>query len=187
MEDFEKATPEPRLTDVQELRSRARQEVRQGAVTQAYGADPEVVCELLNVALATELLCALRYKRHYFMATGLASEAVKKEFLQHAEEETDHAHRFAERIVQLGGEPDFNPATIAERSHAEYVEGSSLREMIYEDLVAERVAIQSYTEMLNFIDGKDPVTHALIRHVLAVEEEHAEDMVSLLQGLPAEH
>src|SRR5262245_23058767 len=109
--------PEPRQSHVQELRARARQEVSQGAVTRAYGADPEVVCEMLNQALATELLCMLRYQRHYFMATGLASEAVKAEFREHAGEEAEHADRFAERIVQLGGEPDFNPATISERSH----------------------------------------------------------------------
>ena len=180
-------TPEAKLSTVNDLRARARQEVSQGAVTPAYGADPEKVCELLNTALATELLCALRYKRHYYMATGMASEAVKQEFLEHANQESDHADKLAERIVQLGGEPDFNPANIAKRSHAEYVEGNSLREMIYEDLVAERIAIQSYTELVRFLHEKDPVTHALVREILAVEEEHAEDMVSLLQGLPAEH
>jgi bacterioferritin len=175
----------PMLADVKQLRERARQEVSSGAVTPAYGANPEAVCGLLNQALATELVCSLRYKRHYFMATGLASEAVKQEFLEHAQQEEEHADRLAERIVQLGGEPDFDPATLVDRAHAEYVEGSGLREMIYEDLVAERVAIQSYTEMLKYLDGKDPVSHALLREILAVEEEHAEDMVSLLQGLPA--
>ena len=179
---------EPKLTDVKELRARARQEVNQGAITPSYGADPEKVCELLNEALATELLCVLRYKRHYFMASGMASESVKGEFLEHANQESGHADKLAERIVQLGGEPDFNPANIATRSHAEYVEGSSLREMIYEDLVAERVAIQSYTEMLTYLHGKDPVTYEVVREILAVEEEHADDMVSLLQGLPtADH
>ena len=182
------ASAEPKLTDVKELRARARQEVSQGAVTPSYGADPQKVCEMLNEALATELLCVLRYKRHYFMATGMASEGVKAEFLEHANQEAGHADRLAERIVQLGGEPDFNPAHIAERSHAEYVEGGSLREMIYEDLVAERVAIQSYTEMLTYLHGRDPVTYEVVREILAVEEEHADDMVSLLQGLPtADH
>jgi bacterioferritin len=185
MDEQAKANEQPALTDKNELRARARQEVSQGAVTQSYGADPHVVCEMLNEALATELLCSLRYKRHYFMASGLASEAVKEEFLEHAKQETEHADRIAERIVQLGGEPDFNPVNIAGRSHAEYVEGNSLREMIYEDLVAERVAIQSYSEMLEFLHEKDPVTYDLVRKILATEQEHAEDMVSLLQGLPA--
>jgi bacterioferritin len=120
------------------------------------------------------------------MATGLASDAVKAEFLEHANQELGHADKIAGRIVQLGGAPDFDPATITARSHAEYVEGNSLRDMIFEDLVAERVAIQSYTEMINYLHGKDPVTHSMLRDILAVEEEHAEDMLSLLQGLPAE-
>lgn len=175
------------FTPVKQLRERARKEVESGAVTPSYGTDPEKVCELLNGALATELLCALRYKRHYYMANGLASDSVKAEFLEHANQELGHADKLAERIVQLGGEPDMNPATIAQRSHAEYVEGHSLREMIYEDLVAERIAIQSYTEMVNFMADKDPTTHHLLREILAVEEEHAEDMASLLTGLPAEH
>jgi bacterioferritin len=118
------------------------------------------------------------------MATGIASDSVKEEFLQHALQEMDHAHRLAARIVQLGGAPDFNPATLAQRSHAEYVEGVSLRDMIIEDLVAERVAIQSYTQMVQWLHGKDAVTHGIMREILAVEEEHAEDMVSLLKGLP---
>jgi bacterioferritin len=179
--------PTPQMSDVKTLRERARREVSSGAVTPAYRADAEMVCELLNQALATELVCALRYKRHYFMANGLASESVKAEFLEHAQQEEGHADRLAERIVQLGGAPDFNPDTLTARAHAEYVEGNSLREMIYEDLVAERVAIQSYTEMLNYLQNKDAVTHALIREILATEEEHAEDMVSLLQGLPEPH
>ncbi|MBK7859117.1 MAG: ferritin-like domain-containing protein [Archangiaceae bacterium] len=171
--------------DVKRMREQARKEVSSGAITPSYGADPEKVCEMLNEALATELLCALRYKRHYFMATGMASDSVKAEFKEHAEQEQEHADKLAERITQLGGEPDFNPATIAARSHAEYVEGSGLREMIYEDLVAERIAIQSYTEMLKQLENKDPTTYHVVREILSVEEEHAEDMVSLLQGLPA--
>jgi bacterioferritin len=177
------STQQPQFSDVAALRARAREQVDNGAVTASYRADPKAVIAMLQHALATELLCVLRYKRHYFMATGLASEAVKTEFLEHAQQEMGHADRIAERIVQLGGAPDFNPATIVARSHAEYVEGKTLRDMIFEDLVAERVAIQSYTEMINWLHERDPVTHAMIREVLAVEEQHAEDMLSLLQGL----
>jgi bacterioferritin len=177
-------TPERPYQDVKTMRERARQHIDAGAVTASYGADPEAVIEMLNHALATEILCSLRYRRHYFMATGIASDSVKAEFLQHAQQEMDHAHRIAARIVQLGGGPDFNPATVTERSHAEYVEGMTLRDMIIEDLVAERVAIQSYTQMVQWLHAKDAVTHALLREVLAVEEEHADDMVSLLKGLP---
>jgi bacterioferritin len=177
-------TPERPYQDVKTMRERARQHIDAGAVTASYGADPEAVIEMLNHALATEVVCSLRYRRHFFMATGIASESVKDEFLQHATQEMDHAHRLAGRIVQLGGAPDFNPATLVERSHAEYVEGSTLRDMIIEDLVAERVAIQSYTQMVQWLHDKDAVTHAMMREILAVEEEHAEDMVSLLKGLP---
>jgi len=138
---------------------------------------------LLNDALATEIVCVLRYKRHYFMAQGIASDSVKQEFLEHAGEEQEHADRIAERIVQLGGEPDLNPATLTSRSHSEYVPGKTLVDMIREDLVAERVAIESYREIVEWLHGKDPTTHRMLREILAVEEEHAEDMASLLAGM----
>ena len=138
---------------------------------------------MLNDALATEIVCVLRYKRHYFMAQGLSSESVKAEFNEHAAEEQEHADRIAERIVQLGGAPDLNPATLATRAHSEYVEATSLVEMIRENLIAERIAIESYREMVEYLDGKDPTTHRMMRDILAVEEEHAEDLNSLLQGM----
>ena len=173
------------LTDVKTLRQRARANLEEGAVTPGYGADRDTVVKILNDALATELVCVLRYKRHYFMAQGLSSESVKAEFLEHAGEEQEHADRIAERIVQLGGEPDLNPASLVTRSHSEYVEGNSLVDMIREDLVAERIAIESYREMVQYLDGKDPTSHRMMRDILAVEEEHAEDLNSLLQGLKA--
>jgi len=175
----------PRLTDVKTLRQRARANLDEGAVTQGYGADRDTVVKMLNDALATEIVCVLRYKRHYFMAQGLSSESVKDEFLEHAGEEQEHADRIAERIVQLGGEPDLNPASLAARAHSEYVEGTSLVDMIKEDLVAERIAIESYREMVEYLDGKDPTSHRMLRDIMAVEEEHAEDLSSLLQGLKA--
>ena len=173
----------PFLTDVETLRRRARSHMEEGAVTPSYGADREAVVKVLNDALATEIVCVLRYKRHYFMAQGIASDSVKKEFLEHAGEEQEHADRIAERIVQLGGEPDLNPATLTSRSHSEYVPGKTLVDMIREDLVAERVAIESYREIVEWLHGKDPTTHRMLREILAVEEEHAEDMASLLAGM----
>ena len=175
----------PRLTDVKTLRQRARANIEEGAVTPGYGADRDTVVKMLNDALATEIVCVLRYKRHYFMAQGLSSESVKDEFREHADEEQEHADRIAERIVQLGGEPDLDPATLADRAHSEYVTGTSLVDMIREDLVAERVAIESYREIVQYLDGKDPTSHRMLREILAVEEEHAEDLNSLLQGLTA--
>ncbi len=174
---------QPFLTDVKTLRERARVHMEQGAVTSNYGADAAQVCRVLNEALATEIVCVLRYRRHYFMASGLASEAIKAEFLAHAGEEQAHADEIAERIVQLGGEPDLDPATLVSRSHSEYVEGKTLRDMIQEDLVAERVAIESYREMIDWLEGKDSTTRKMLEGILAVEEEHAEDMASLLAGL----
>ena len=173
-------TATPFLTDVTALRERARQHIQDGAVTSNYGTDPQVVIELLNAALATEIVCVLRYKRHYFMAQGIASESVKQEFAQHATEEQQHADRIAERIVQLGGEPDLDPDSLTKRSHSEYVKGDSLVDMLREDLVAERVAIESYREMIDWLRGKDPTTRRMIEEILAVEEEHAEDINSLL-------
>jgi bacterioferritin len=177
------AKSRPLLTDVQTLRKRARAHMDDGAVTSNYGADPVQVCGVLNEALATEIICVLRYKRHYFMAEGVASEAVKSEFLQHANEEQAHADEIAERVVQLGGAPDLNPEGMASRSHSEYVEGTTLRDMIKEDLVAERVAIESYREIIAWLDGRDSTTRKMLEGILAMEEGHADDMSSLLKGL----
>ena len=178
MKQTSRKSPTP-ISDTQTLRKRARQHVDSGAVTAGYAADRETVLRLLNEALATELVCTLRYRRHYFMAKGLQSDAVKKEFLEHANEELQHADQIAERIVQLDGEPNFNPQGLSERSHAEYVEGATLTEMIHEDLVAERVAIESYREMIAYIGKNDPTTKRLLESILAKEEEHAEDLASL--------
>ena len=174
---------QPFLTDVKTIRERARRHIEEGAVTANYGADKDTVIRLLNEALATEIVCTLRYRRHYFMAKGLTSAAVAAEFLEHAKEEQEHADRFADRIVQLGGEPNFSPEGLSARSHAEYVEGESLIEMIREDLVAERIAIESYRDMITYIGAGDPTTRRLIEQVLAVEEEHAEDLLSLIEGM----
>lgn len=173
------------ITDRATLRQRARQHVDEGAVTASYNANREEVLKLLNEALATELVCVLRYRRHYFMAKGIASKSVADEFLEHSNEEQEHADRIAERIVQLDGEPDFCPDTLTARSHAEYVEGTSLPEMIKENLVAERIAIDSYREMVAYVGAEDPTTRRLLESILAVEEEHAEELSDLLQGLPA--
>jgi len=180
MEGNQKAGNREQLTDVKVLRDRARDHVERGAVTTDYGADRGAVIALLNEALATELVCVLRYKRHYAMAQGPHSAAAKTEFAEHAAEELGHADQIAERIVQLGGAPDYSPDGLADRSHAEYVEGTSLREMLREDLVAERVAIESYREMIAFVAGKDPTTRRMLEEILAVEEEHAEDIASLM-------
>ena len=180
------STPEavrPFLTDVQTLRKRARQAMDEGAVTSGYDADRDAVCKVLNEALATEIVCVLRYKRPYFLAEGLASDSVKQEFLEHANAEQGHADRIAERIVQLGGEPDLNPASLVGRSHAEYVEGESLVDMIREDLVAERIAIESYREIVAWLGTADSTTRRMMEEILADEEEHADDLVSLLRGL----
>ena len=170
------------LTDTETLRERARRHIGDGAVTEGYAADLDTVLKLLNQALATEIVCTLRYRRHYFMANGMNSEAVKNEFKEHADQELSHVDMIAERIVQLGGEPDFNPETLTDRSHAEYVEGETLEDMIKENLVAERIAIDSYREMIRYFGEKDPTTRRLIEGILAVEEEHAEDLSSLLRS-----
>ena len=180
---LERDTSRPFLSDVQALRQRARQAIEEGAVTQSYDADRQQVCRVLNEALATEIVCVLRYKRHYFMADGLSAESVKAEFLEHANEEQAHADRIAERIVQLGGEPDLDPKNLASRSHAEYVEGESLVDMIKEDLVAERIAIESYREIIAWLGASDTTTRRMMEEILAAEEEHADDLVSLLRGL----
>jgi bacterioferritin len=171
------------VSDIQELRRRAREHIEMGPVTSTYGADLSTVIKLLNEALATELVCTLRYKRHYFMAKGIHSQAVAEEFLEHAAEEQQHADEIAARIVQLGGAPDFNPAILAKRSHAEYVEGESLIDMIKEDLIAERIAIDSYANIVRYVGEKDPTTRRLMESVLAKEEEHAEDLSTLLQTI----
>ena len=171
------------LTDIKTLRERARAKIEEGPITEAYGADRGRVVEVLNEALATELVCYLRYKRHYFMARGIIAEAAAAEFLQHATEEQGHADQIALRIIQLQGEPNFDPDGITSRSHAEYVEGASLTDMIREDLVAERVAIESYSEIIRWLDDNDPTTRTMMESILAVEEEHANDMLSLLEDL----
>ena len=171
------------LTDTKTLRLRARQHVEEGAVTTGYAADKEAVIQLLNEALATELVCVLRYKRHYFMAKGIHSESVKPEFLAHAKEEMAHADRIAKRITELGGEPNFSPDGLSERSHAEYRPGDTLVSMIKEDLIAERIAIESYREFVAYLANNDPTTQRMIKEILAVEEEHADDMASLLEGM----
>ena len=168
------------VTDVKRIRERARQHMEQGAVTENYGADRDAVIKVLNDVLATETVCVLRYKRHYYMATGINAEAVKDEFLQHAGDEQQHADWIAERITQLGGEPDLNPEGLATRRHSEYVEGTDLTSMIKEDLVAERIAIDSYSEIVRWLGDGDPTTRKMIEDILKVEEDHAEDMKSLL-------
>ena len=172
---------QPFLSDIQTLRIRARQHLEQGAVTPGYRAHRETVIKLLNEALATEIVCVLRYKRHYFMASGINAQSVAQEFLQHANEEQLHADQLAQRIVQLGGEPNFAPEGLSARSHSEYVEGNSLIEMIKEDLVAERIAIDSYREMITYFGNDDPTTRRLMETILAMEEEHADDLVNLLE------
>ena len=173
----------PFVTDIQTLRARARQHIEQGAVTQGYSADRDTVIRLLNEALATEIICVLRYKRHYFMASGINAQSVAQEFLQHATEEQMHADQIAQRIVQLGGAPNFSPEGLSTRSHSEYVEGASLLDMIKEDLVAERIAIDSYRDMIRYFGNDDPTTRRLMETILAVEEEHAEDLVTLLEKM----
>lgn len=171
------------LSDIKELRDRARRSMREGAVTPANKSDRTTAIRILNEALATEIVCVLRYKRHYAMAKGILSQAVADEFAEHAAEEQAHADRIAERIVQLGGEPDYNPVTLLTRSHSEYKEGGDLTGMIEEDLVAERIAIESYSEMIRFFGDDDPTSRRVMEDILAKEEEHAEDLATLLERL----
>jgi bacterioferritin len=173
----------PFLTDVKTIRARARKHIEQGAVTEAYRADRTTVVKLLNEALATEIVCVLRYRRHHFMAVGINADSVAQEFLQHAVEEQGHADQIAGRIVQLNGEPNFSPEGLLSRSHAEYVEGDDLIDMIKEDLVAERIAIDSYREMIGYIGDKDTTTKRMLEGILAMEEEHADDLVGLLEKI----
>ncbi|HLI96755.1 MAG TPA: ferritin-like domain-containing protein [Candidatus Baltobacteraceae bacterium] len=174
-------TSTPFLSDVQELRRRARENMMSGPVTSDYRGDVKQAVNVLNQALATEIVCVLRYKRHYYMSRGIYKDAVAEEFLQHANDEQGHADTIAERITQLGGEPDFDPDGLSARSHSEYREGDSMVEMIKENLVAERVAIESYREMIRFFGENDPTTRRMLEQILAVEEEHANDMVDLLE------
>jgi bacterioferritin len=165
---------------IQELRDRARQHITDGPVTPDYGLDRERAVAILNEALATELVCVLRYKFHYFMATGIHSQGAKEEFLEHAQEEQEHADQLAERIKQLGGKPEMNPAIIAGKAHSEYKEGTTLADMLKEDLIAERIAIESYRDMVRFFSDKDPTTRRILETILAKEEEHADDIADLL-------
>ena len=169
--------------DMQTIRDRARKHIADGAVTGGYAADREQVIKLLNEALATEIICVLRYKYHYYMASGIHSQSVAAEFAEHAAEEQAHADRIAERITQLDGAPNFSPEGLTTRSHADYVEGEDLVDMIKEDLVAERIAIETYGEMIRYIANDDPTTRRLLEDILAQEEEHAEDMATLLEEL----
>ena len=171
------------VSDIQEIRRRARQHIERGAVTEGYRANRDTVVKILNEALATEIVCNLRYRRHYFMAMGIHAQPVANEFLQHANEEQQHADQIAERITQLGGEPNFNPEGLTTRSHAEYVEGESLIDMIRENLVAERIAIDSYADIVRYLGDDDPTTRRMMEGILAVEEEHADDMADLLSTM----
>ena len=177
------AKTKPFVSDIENIRKRARQDIDKGAMTAGYKADRATVVKLLNHALATEIVCVLRYKYHYYAASGINSQAIKGEFLEHANEEQGHADLIAERITQLDGKPDFSPEGLTKRSHADYVEGENLVDMIKEDLVAERIAIDSYREMIDYIGAADPTTRRILEGILAMEEEHAEDMGSLLEQL----
>jgi bacterioferritin len=171
------------ISDLEAIRRRARQHIENGAVTESYRADRETVIRVLNEALATELVCVLRYKRHHYMASGIHAQAVAEEFLEHAHEEQEHADKIAERITQLDGEPDFNPATLVSRSHSQYVAGTSLVDMIREDLIAERIAIESYNDIIRYLGDKDPTSRRVMEEILAKEEEHAEDMKTLIDTI----
>jgi bacterioferritin len=173
----------PFLSEIAAIRRRARQHIADGAVSVNYAADRDVVLRLLNEALATELVCVLRYRRHYFMATGSVAEAIKGEFLRHSQEEQQHADQLAERIVQLGGAPNLDPKGMIDRSHSEYEEGESLADMVEEDLIAERIAIESYREIIQYIGDKDTTTRRLFESILALEEKHAEELASMRQDI----
>ncbi|HUO59562.1 MAG TPA: ferritin-like domain-containing protein [Candidatus Acidoferrales bacterium] len=166
--------------DIEEIRQRAMQKIEEGAVTENYGLDLDRVISVLNEALATEIVCVLRYTHHYFMATGVHGRSVASEFKEHADEERQHADMIGERIQQLGGKPDFNPGTLLQRSVAQYVEGETLGDMIREDLVAERTVIEVYQRMIEFFGAKDPTTRRMLEHVKSQEEEHASDLSDML-------
>jgi bacterioferritin len=177
----DKSAKKPEVRSVADLRQRARTNVEDGAVTEGYRADRDAVVKLLNEALATEFVCVLRYKRHYYMASGIHAQTAAAEFLEHANMEQTHADRLAERIVQLGGAPDLNPDTLTSRSHAEYVEGSNVLDMLRENLVAERIAIESYADFIRYLGDDDPTTRRLLEDILATEEEHADDLKTLME------
>ncbi len=177
------ATKKPFVSDIKAIRQRAREHIERGAVTQGYKADRGTVVKILNEALATEIVCVLRYKYHYYMASGINAQSVAAEFLEHANEEQEHADQIAERITQLGGAPNFSPEGMLTRSHSEYVEGDDLVDMIKENLVAERIAIDSYREIVDYLGNADTTTRRIMEQILAVEEEHAEDMSTLLEQL----
>lgn len=174
---------QPFKTDLEAIRARARDKMEQGAVTGAYRADRTQVLAVLNEVLATEIVCVLRYKNHYFMASGINSQPIADEFLQHANEEQQHVDLVAKRITQLGGVPNFNPEGLATRSHAQYAEGDTLEAMIREDLVAERIAIETYSEISRWLGSDDPTTRRLIEQLLQVEEEHADDLANMLEAV----
>ena len=176
----DKSSKKQFLSAVSELRARARQKIEEGAVTDAYTLNPEEACSVLNEALATELVCVLRYRFHYFMASGIHSGAVSKEFLIHSNEELGHADLLAERIKQLGGKPEMNPDVLSKLSHSEYKEGGTLSEMLKEDLIAERIAIESYRELITYFGDQDPTTRRMLEEILAVEEEHADELADFL-------
>lgn len=168
------------VNDMMELRRRARVHVEDGAVTEGYQADRDIVVKLLNDALATEIVCVLRYRRHYFMAKGKSAEPIAQEFFEHANEELAHADKLAHRIAQLGGEPNLNPDGLSKRSHSEYVEVDKLDDMILENLIAERIAIDTYRQIIEYIADTDPTTRRLLEEILANEEEHADELANLL-------
>lgn len=178
-----KSASKPFVSDIKNIRKRAREHIERGAVTEGYKADRETVIKILNEALATEIVCVLRYKYHYYMASGINAQSVAAEFLEHANEEQGHADRIAERITQLGGAPNLSPEGLLMRSHSDYVEGDDLVDMIKENLVAERIAIDSYREIVTYLGNADPTTRRIMEEILAVEEEHAEDMSTLLEAL----
>jgi bacterioferritin len=171
----------PLHLDLDQIREHARSSIEDGAVTVAYRADREGVIKVLNDALATEIVCVLRYRSHYYMAGGLASESVRAEFLEHANEEQEHADWLAERITQLNGKPELDPVKIAQNSHTQYVESDGIIGMLTEDLVAERIAVETYSKIIDWLGDDDPTTSRLIRKILEKEEEHAEDLATLLE------
>ena len=181
MKTTQKTSPQTMMIDESGLKA-ARKSLDDGAVTPAYGAHRKDIIKLLNDSLATELVCVLRYKRHHFMATGLASPKIAEEFMVHANEESAHADRIAKRIVQLGGEPDFSPNTLMNRSHADYDESNELKAMIRANLIAERVAVETYRQMITLIGDKDVTTRRLLEDILADEEEHADELADWLQA-----